>query len=185
MIRPSFLALMDKFGIDTPLNCLEVGVREGFNAVEMLKFAPNITLTLVDPYKDTDHIRKEMLQRLKPWQIKFIHKTSVEASALIKDESLDYVYIDGDHSYKMVTEDINHWFRKVKGGGIIAGHDWGYVHMAVKDCFKPESKLAIVAVQPLVKYFPPQYWSVSSDWWVHKEYWKWGDSNINEDIISA
>jgi len=37
---------------------------------------------------------------------------------------LDFVYIDADHSYKSVKEDINAWAPKVREGGIVAGHDY-------------------------------------------------------------
>ena len=49
---------------------------------------------------------------------------SVQASELYKDESLDFVFIDGDHTYDAVIGDIKAWYPKVKNGGIIAGHDY-------------------------------------------------------------
>lgn len=55
-----------------------------------------------------------------------IRKPSLEAVSLIKNRSLDFVYIDGDHRGIMVLKDIKAWRKKVKIGGIIAGHDFGY-----------------------------------------------------------
>jgi predicted O-methyltransferase YrrM len=49
---------------------------------------------------------------------------SVSASKLYKDESLDFVFIDADHTVEAVLNDIHHWFPKVKRGGHIAGHDY-------------------------------------------------------------
>jgi alkanesulfonate monooxygenase SsuD/methylene tetrahydromethanopterin reductase-like flavin-dependent oxidoreductase (luciferase family) len=49
---------------------------------------------------------------------------SVDAAALFDDESLDFVYIDGDHRYEAVKDDIDAWLPKVKKGLIIAGHDY-------------------------------------------------------------
>ena len=40
------------------------------------------------------------------------------------DCSIDAIYIDGDHSYRGVKEDLNHAFPKVKKGGWIMGHDY-------------------------------------------------------------
>ena len=40
------------------------------------------------------------------------------------DGSLDFVYIDGHHGFKYVAEDIWEWHKKVKKGGIVAGHDY-------------------------------------------------------------
>ena len=52
------------------------------------------------------------------------------------DHSLDFVYIDADHSYASVVEDITAWKNKVKQGGFIAGHDsyMPEVLQAVRDC---------------------------------------------------
>ena len=40
------------------------------------------------------------------------------------DNSLDFVFIDGNHSFEYATEDIAQWSKKVKPGGIVAGHDY-------------------------------------------------------------
>jgi predicted O-methyltransferase YrrM len=49
---------------------------------------------------------------------------SVAAANHIPDESLDFVFIDGDHSYNAVIRDVGIYWNKVKPGGIFAGHDW-------------------------------------------------------------
>ena len=41
-----------------------------------------------------------------------------------KDESLDFVYIDGNHGLKNVVHDIVEWSQKVRKGGIVSGHDY-------------------------------------------------------------
>jgi len=46
------------------------------------------------------------------------------ACDFISDQSLDFVYIDANHTYKCVKEDINLWYTKVKSGGIVMGHDY-------------------------------------------------------------
>ena len=46
------------------------------------------------------------------------------AANLFPDGSLDFVYIDANHTYEAVTEDIALWYPKVKKGGILAGHDY-------------------------------------------------------------
>lgn len=53
-----------------------------------------------------------------------IRKTSQDALVDIPDESLDFVYIDGDHRFRFIAEDIVEWSKKVKKGGIISGHDY-------------------------------------------------------------
>ena len=61
---------------------------------------------------------------------------SVEAAKLYADHSLDFVYVDADHAYASVVEDITAWKNKVKQGGFIAGHDsyMPEVLQAVRDC---------------------------------------------------
>jgi len=64
-----------------------------------------------------------------------IKKTSMEAAEDFANRSLDFVYIDGNHSFRYVAEDLCEWSKKVKKGGIIAGHDYIYgnpVHFHVR-----------------------------------------------------
>jgi predicted O-methyltransferase YrrM len=53
-----------------------------------------------------------------------IRSSSVGASSRFKDNSLDIVFIDGDHSYEACLEDLTVWYPKVKQGGLIIGHDY-------------------------------------------------------------
>ena len=53
-----------------------------------------------------------------------IRKTSMEAVKDFEDESIDFVYIDGNHGFKYFTEDLWEWSKKIKKGGIISGHDY-------------------------------------------------------------
>jgi hypothetical protein len=48
---------------------------------------------------------------------------SLEAATLIEDKSLDICFIDADHRYKAVKEDILAYASKVKDDGILCGHD--------------------------------------------------------------
>jgi len=72
-----------------------------------------------------DKVYRKVIERFKgnP-NIKIIKKTSKEASMDFKDNSVDLVFIDADHSYKSVKDDINLWLPKVRKGGILAGHDY-------------------------------------------------------------
>lgn len=53
-----------------------------------------------------------------------IRALSHEVADLFADESLDYVYIDGNHAYDYVKLDLETWYPKLKKGGILAGHDY-------------------------------------------------------------
>lgn len=73
------------------------------------------------PYNELEDITRK---RLNSYDCVLIKKTSMEALDDIPDESLDFVYIDGNHSFPYIAQDIYEWNRKVKIGGVISGHDY-------------------------------------------------------------
>lgn len=54
-----------------------------------------------------------------------LEMSSAEAAKKIGDGSLDFVFLDADHSYEGVRADIEAWLPKVRKGGWIGGHDYG------------------------------------------------------------
>ncbi|MBM4070484.1 MAG: class I SAM-dependent methyltransferase [Planctomycetes bacterium] len=55
--------------------------------------------------------------------VKPLLMTSLDAARIFADETADLVFIDGDHAYQGVKQDIEIWRRKVRQGGILCGHD--------------------------------------------------------------
>jgi hypothetical protein len=53
-----------------------------------------------------------------------IRANSQKTSEIFQDKSLDFVYIDANHAYDFVVDDINYWYSKVKKGGYLWGHDY-------------------------------------------------------------
>ncbi|NBW17391.1 MAG: class I SAM-dependent methyltransferase [Caulobacteraceae bacterium] len=51
---------------------------------------------------------------------------SLDALEFVRDESVDLVYVDGDHRYEAVVADIQGWKPKLRKGGVLAGHDWSF-----------------------------------------------------------
>ena len=49
---------------------------------------------------------------------------SIDCSKEVEDNSIDLVYIDGNHQYEAILEDIKEWFPKIKTGGFLSGHDY-------------------------------------------------------------
>lgn len=56
--------------------------------------------------------------------LSFLRMESVQAVKTFADESVDFVFIDADHDYEHCAEDIRNWSKKLKPGGILAGHDY-------------------------------------------------------------
>lgn len=116
---------------------VEVGVFQGEYTEVLAK--SGLQIYGVDPwmyYRDySEPERKNWMEinygittkRLAPYQnVKILRKTSMEAVQDFEDESIDFVYIDGNHRFKYVADDLWEWTRKVKTGGIISGHDYAY-----------------------------------------------------------
>jgi hypothetical protein len=64
------------------------------------------------------------MENLKGLNITVHREFSEAAAATFPDGSLDFVYIDGNHSLLDVVRDLTLWSRKVKFGGIVSGHDY-------------------------------------------------------------
>jgi len=73
--------------------------------------------------------------------IRMHHMTSQQASVFFQPESIDAIFIDGDHSYEGMKTDLEHWIPLVKGGGIVAYDDyprdgWPGIRQAVNEYHK-------------------------------------------------
>lgn len=85
-----------------------------------------------DEYDDTsNHFNhsdayRTCIDNLKGYENKtfMLRMDGNEGSKLFSDESLDFVYIDANHTYESVKNDLEIWYRKVKSGGMIMGHDY-------------------------------------------------------------
>ncbi len=110
----------------------EIGVRMGTNAKEMFNRIPGLKLYCVDPWEAYQRVTDSAqityydrcVRKLIGCDAVLMKNFSVPASKEFADESLDFVYVDGDHRADYVFEDILHWTPKVKKGGIISGHDY-------------------------------------------------------------
>ena len=61
----------------------------------------------------------------KDKRIVMIRKLSLEAAREVPDGSLDAAYIDANHAYQPVLDDMDAWWCKVRPGGIMGLHDYG------------------------------------------------------------
>jgi hypothetical protein len=135
--RKDIIKLINLYDLKDEL--IEIGVARG-NFSEILLSGTNLKkLNLVDPYcKQNDNEYSDSMNflnmddeyefcknKLNKYQqrIKFIRELSIKASENFSDNSIDFIYIDGNHSYKNVTEDLETFWSKVKVGGIMCGDD--------------------------------------------------------------
>lgn len=131
--RPSIKVMKKVFNLSL-VKGVEVGVDMGLNAKSILTELNVEKLYLVDAwinYKgfngDDKNIEKKhefVLNEFKEdKRIEIIRELSINAIKKIDDGSLDFAYIDANHLFEYVYQDIDLWTKKVKEGGIIAGHD--------------------------------------------------------------
>ena len=78
---------------------------------------------------------KETWGQYFPGRFKMLRMSTLEAAKQVADGSLDFIFIDADHSYSGCKGDIEAWAPKVRKGGLIAGHDynWHTVRRAVDE----------------------------------------------------
>ena len=76
--------------------------------------------------------------------------------ARIFHKEIDLLFIDGDHSYKGVKEDVEAWFPKLNEKAIVIFHDIGWaegVQKVVAECVRPRAKKEICLPNTYVAYF--------------------------------
>jgi predicted O-methyltransferase YrrM len=167
--RDGLVKLFRKFGY---LEGVEIGTSSGPFAERICKIMPLVKLYCVDSwmvYDEWIECKKQAKldqhyevakARLAPYNCELIKGFSRDAAKNFKDNSLDFVFIDANHSFEAVIEDIAIWTKKVKPGGIISGHDfwnssegYGYIKLDIERFVKgltPEEKIKICQVKDAV-----------------------------------
>lgn len=134
---------------------VEIGVKEGDYSEVLLRANPRLHLRSVDPWlvrPDYNDMRRDQAM-FDGYEAKaravlgqypgseVIKDFSVAVARSLPDRSVDFVYIDGHHSFQATTNDIAEWLPKIRKGGIIAGHDYA----AYKRNFDNKSKEVVDA----------------------------------------
>jgi hypothetical protein len=131
----------------------EIGVYKGEFSEKLAKVG--LKLYAIDPwreYGDFKHSRGQTrldlqyeiaLHLLEPYpNCTIIRKTSMEAVEDFEDGSLDFVYIDANHGFRYIAEDLWEWSKKVRKGGIVSGHDYA-VSKDANDKYSYHVKFAV------------------------------------------
>ncbi len=117
----------------------ELGVKDGRTFLHLLKTCPGLTMIGVDlwapqpdnpgPETYVDWPHEQMERRVRERARRFGSRAIVlkmwtdEAVHEVEDQSLDFIFVDADHSTEAVRADIANWWPKVKDTGWIIGHD--------------------------------------------------------------
>jgi predicted O-methyltransferase YrrM len=117
------------------LRLAEVGVYHGrctaMWVVELLNAGLTFDYYAIDHFQGQPEIPdtnfyEQAVKNLAPIAsyINIINMESVRAAATFADGYFDIVYIDADHHYQSVKEDIASWYPKVRPGGCLCGDDY-------------------------------------------------------------
>lgn len=138
--RQALLAKMSTHGI-----CAEIGVWKGAFSRSILKITRPSKLFLIDPWicdpefmipgeffdgntasnqEEMDKIHQTVLADFAGENVDVVRMSSEEAAGDFSDDFFDWVYIDGNHYYDRVRQDLDLWFPKIKPGGYLAGDDY-------------------------------------------------------------
>jgi methyltransferase family protein len=143
---------------------VEIGVWKGEFAEHIFSGCPDIeTYYLLDPWRHVDTWNKpanvradtfdvyydQVMKRTEPWKDKrkVLRGLTTEVVDQIPDGSVDFAYLDGDHSLKGITIDLVKIWPKVADGGMIGGDDFTVRVWQHDPSFEP------TVVFPLSVYF--------------------------------
>lgn len=158
----------------------EVGVGHGhFSEFLLEKISSIEKLYAIDPWSDKYLEFREgsymstinALEKFKD-RAMILRETSKDASKMFENESLDFVYIDAEHSYGAVINDLEAWYPKIKLGKILAGHDYDKSQPDVVkavDEFIKKYNLKLNIITPSKKYDEFGEEAYSASWWVIKQ----------------
>ncbi len=90
---------------------------DGF-AADIMKQTPEI------PGNNFNELHEHIKTYLDEFKDKYTWQRCPSLNASVEDKSLDCVFVDGDHSYKAVLEDLRFWHKKVRSGGKLLGDDY-------------------------------------------------------------
>jgi predicted O-methyltransferase YrrM len=124
--REALLAQLPKGGV-----VAELGVDDGDFSRRILTRTQPAKLHLVDSWaSDRFHegkaraVRDRFREEIAAGRVEIHRGLSTDVLAEFPDESLDWVYVDSDHSYAITAAELRIASRKLRHGGILAGHDY-------------------------------------------------------------
>jgi len=154
----------------------EIGVGGGMYTETLCQQIPGVKLYGIDAWKvypgivdfDSDaYLETDMQSAIKltsKYNVVLVRKMSMDAIGMFQDKGFDFVYIDANHWDPYVTDDIVAWSKKVRRGGIVAGHDYHAEHPDVIKAVKEHAtKPFFVVGETLLANYPE---NIPSWFWV-------------------
>lgn len=177
-MRPYFEYLKNL--TDQQLTGVEVGVKKGENAVDILAHLDIKQLYLVDcwkaygfqqatgPERKVGYMDQAVMDRWKAQvevlfegvpNVQIVEEESEKAALWFRTckQRVDFVYIDAGHTFHSVLSDCHAWLGAVKAGGMIGGHDFN-------NEFTPEVKKAAFR---FAEMYGKDLFIDGEDWWIH------------------
>jgi len=104
------------------------GKKISFDVVDTFKGNPGVDFMLKLAEQQGGSFRHVFEETMRKYgvldRVGIYEMLSTDAAECFDDESLAFVFIDGNHEYDYVLADLRAWWSKVKVGGVIAGHDY-------------------------------------------------------------
>ena len=126
---------------------IEIGTCRAESTSFLLEKCPNIDrIFTIDPYKAYDDWNGEINQNvidkfmmiaqenLKSYgdRARMIRETSNDAVNNFTDTLVDFIFVDGDHSYEQTLADCESYYPFLKKGGFFCGHDYSSIEAVYK-----------------------------------------------------
>ena len=159
----------------------EIGVLFGEYSAHILANWPG-RLHLVDPWENQDPeiytdgcnavSMRRAFEKARAATVAFgdranlIREYSTEASLGFREGQLDFVYLDGNHAYGSVVNDIAGWWPRVRAGGILAGHDYYNRNDDYQQCGVMAAVNAFISITGLKLHLTRD--DAPLTWWVEK-----------------
>lgn len=162
---------------------IEIGVAYGYHCEYILQKNTEVHYLGIDPYKsnydpndkfaeevkimfgeETDQAGLNTLYELVNTKMtaygerfKLLRNNVEEVDSKINDDSIDLIYVDGDHTYDGVIKDLNFSWKKInKEHGILCGDDysWDPVKRACDDFFSSKN----IKYSVITDFGAPSHW---------------------------
>ena len=111
---------------------VEIGCFDGYMSTQMLRalsdapWPTKLWLCELDPQRviaTRNAITQDGLTHISADRVTLVNHSSLEWIPTLADESVDFVWLDGNHELQHVAQEIYLLLPKLAPGGIIAGHD--------------------------------------------------------------